>query len=102
MLQDEKIPVYSKQAGATVASIEGTLSDGKKLSMDFKSTGANTTQVTVQVGTFGDSARTNYFFGKLDNRLMPHGASMGAVGTTGGASSGATGSATTNNIYNGQ
>lgn len=69
MLEADKIPVFQKEVGTTIASIEATLSDGKKLRMAFKATGANTTEVTIRIGTFGDSNRSNYFFGQLDKRL---------------------------------
>jgi len=68
VLRADNIPIYKRQVGATVATIEGTLSDGSNLKMDFKATSANNTTVTIRVGTFGDSARTNYFFSKLDEQ----------------------------------
>jgi len=69
MLEADKIPVYQKEIGTTIASIEATLTDGKKLRMSFKATGASTTEITIRIGTFGDSNRSNYFFDQLDKRL---------------------------------
>jgi hypothetical protein len=69
VLHADSIPVYKRQVGATVATLEGTLSDGSNLKMDFKATSASNTTVTIRVGTFGDSSRTNYFFSKLDERM---------------------------------
>jgi hypothetical protein len=69
MLDADKTPVYSKEVGNTIGAIEATLSDGKKLKMSFKATGASTTEVTIRIGTFGDKDRSNYFFSQLDKRL---------------------------------
>ena len=39
------------------------------MKMEFKATGANTTEVTIRIGTFGDKDRSNYFFEKMDQRI---------------------------------
>jgi hypothetical protein len=67
-LEADKVPVYSKQVGATMGAIRATLVDGKKLSMDFKATGVGSTLATINVG--GDVGRTNYFYEQLDSRLQ--------------------------------
>ena len=100
MLEADKIPVYSKQCGATAATIRGITTTGDQILMDFKATGINTTTVSVKVGS-GDSAQANYLFEQLDARVSgtavcaPGTAPGTAGGTAPGMASGTAGAMTT-------
>lgn len=101
MLEQDKIPVYSKVVGPTMASIRGITTSGDPIVMDFRATGINSTEVTVKVGS-GDVAQTNYLFEQLDSHMrgttavgaagtapgMTHGGTAGAATTTTGTTSG--------------
>lgn len=69
VLAEDRIVPYKKEVAPTVASIEATLADGKTIKWSFKASGAETTEVTLRIGTFGDKDRSNYFFQKLDKHI---------------------------------
>jgi hypothetical protein len=69
VLKEDKVPVYKQEVGAEIGKLEGTLSDGTTIKIDFKATGTQTTEVTIRIGTFGDKDRSNYYFEKLDAKI---------------------------------
>ncbi len=69
VLAEDKIAPYKKEVAPTVASVEATLADGKEIKWSLKASGADTTEVTLRIGTFGDKDRSNYFFQKLDKQI---------------------------------
>jgi len=68
-LKEANVVVYSKGADATSGKIEGTLADGKKLTIDLKAAGQGVTKVKMRIGTWGDKDRYQYIFSLIDKRL---------------------------------
>ena len=68
-LADADIQAYQKSADATVAKIEATLADGKRLIIDVETAATGMSKVRIRIGTFGDKDRSQFIFSKIDKRL---------------------------------
>ena len=68
-LEALKINVDSKQNDALTGVINGTLADGKSLTVNLKRLNESSTEVGVRIGTFGDRQRSETIHDKILSNL---------------------------------
>jgi PBP1b-binding outer membrane lipoprotein LpoB len=67
---DMGMQVTETRADALTGKIDAKLADGRTVNTDLKSTGANTTDVTIRVGTLGDKDISYKLLNAIQKRLQ--------------------------------